>query len=72
MTEVIRAEKKGNYSSKLWKKLGALHSANDKEGEVHGGLVLGNYLETDPDPIAMVIGVELFIHKPCRQKTPVI
>ena len=30
------------------------------------------YLETDQDPIAiMVIGVELFIHKPCRQMTPV-
>ena len=31
----------------------------------------GYYLETDPDPIAMVIRVELFIHMPCRQKTPV-
>ena len=29
----------------------------------------GSYLETDPGPIAMVIRVELFIHKPCRQKT---
>ena len=28
----------------------------------------GQYLETGPDPIAMVIRVELFIHKPCRQK----
>ena len=27
------------------------------------------YLEIDPDPIAMVIRVEQFIHKPCRQKT---
>ena len=25
----------------------------------------GYYLETGPDPIAMVIRVELFIHKPC-------
>ena len=31
----------------------------------------GYYLETDPDPIAMVIRVELFIHKPCRYNTPV-
>ena len=27
-------------------------------------LVRGYYLETDPDPIAMVIRVELVIHKP--------
>ena len=26
----------------------------------------GQFLETDPDPIAMVIRVELFIHKPCQ------
>ena len=26
--------------------------------------VLGYYLETDPDPVAMVIRVELVIHKP--------
>ena len=26
----------------------------------------GYYLETDPDPVVMVIRVELFIHKPCR------
>ena len=32
----------------------------------------GYYFETDPDPFAMVIRVELFIHKLCRQKTPVI
>ena len=30
----------------------------------------GYYLETDPDPVAMVIRVELFIHKPCTQMTP--
>ena len=28
---------------------------------------LGYYLETDPDPIAMVIRVELFIHKSCQR-----
>ena len=33
--------------------------------------LLGYHLETDPDLIAMVIKVELFIYKPCRQKTPV-
>ena len=32
---------------------------------------LGVVSRTDPDPIAMVIRVELFIDKPCRQKTPV-
>ena len=30
-----------------------------------------HYLETDPDPIAMVTRVELLIHKPCTQETPV-
>ena len=32
--------------------------------------IRGYYLETDPDPVAMVIRVELFIHKPCTQMTP--
>ena len=32
----------------------------------------GYYFETDPYPNVMVVGVELFIYKPCRQKTPVI
>ena len=31
----------------------------------------GYYLETDPDRIAMVITVKLFIHKPCKHKTSV-
>ena len=31
----------------------------------------GYYLETDQDPIAVGIRVELFIHEPCRQKTPI-
>ena len=31
-----------------------------------------HYLETGPDPIAMVIRVELFIHKPYKQKTPTL
>ena len=32
---------------------------------------IGYYLKTDPDPVAMVIRVELFVHKPCRQNTHV-
>ena len=30
-----------------------------------------NYLETDPDRIAMVITGKLFIHKPCKHKISV-
>ena len=34
-------------------------------------VIRGYYLETDPGPIAMVIRVELFIHKPSKTEAAV-
>ena len=41
------------------------------QAQAQPGEPLRHYLKTGPDPIAMVIRVELFIHKPYRQKPPV-
>ena len=42
-----------------------------RQAYIGGGGGGGGYLKTGPDPIAMVIRVELFIHQPCRQMPPV-
>ena len=41
----------------------------DEDGDVFLCVRRRHYLETDPDPIAMVIRVELFTHKPSQTNT---
>ena len=48
----------------------SIYIDNDYTHTILSWVIWGCYLETDPDPIAMmVIRVEKFTHKLCRQKT---